>query len=65
LTAIVVEYARFVEVRQRRARVAEELIETRPGTPVRVSRPAVDDQAVELSVSRTEASITRGDVDVR
>jgi hypothetical protein len=66
MTGIVVEYARFIEVRQRRARIVEQLIQPPPETPMAVRGPAsVDDRAVELGVTRTDASKPRGAVDVR
>ena len=42
MSAHVVEYSRFVEVRHRRARVAAELIQRSPETPVARPKPPSD-----------------------
>ena len=66
MAAIVVEYARFVEVRQRRARLAEEFTHPPREPAMGVSNPeSVDDHAAEVGVPRPDASITRGVIDVR
>ena len=60
-----VEYARFVEVQQRRARVTAEL-ERPPERPVPRTEPTAVDQCIDVDESPTppDASTTRGDVDV-
>jgi hypothetical protein len=66
MATMVVEYARFVEVRQRRARIAEELIQPARESPVVINPPASnDDRAVDPGASRSTASATRDAVDVR
>jgi hypothetical protein len=61
-----VEYARFVEVQQRRARIIAEL-ERPPETPAPRTGPTTVDQFIDVGESLTsvDASTTRGSVDVR
>jgi hypothetical protein len=61
-----VEYARFVEVQQRRARIIAEL-ERPPETPAPQTGPTTVDQFIDVGESLTsiDASTTRGSVDVR
>ena len=60
----VVEYARFVEVQQRRARVLAELLHRAPETPPATFGVAVDDQPTE-GLFPSDASTMHGTVDVR
>ncbi len=61
----VVEYARFVEVQQRRARVRAELLHRSPEGPRTTLGAAVDDHTTQVGVSHIDASTTPGTVDVR
>lgn len=55
MAGILVEYSRFVEVQQRRARVVEELRQPPAETPADTSMPAaVDDQLLEVGESRRQ-----------
>lgn len=66
MAAIVVEYARFIEVRQRRARIAEELTHPRPEAQAAISTSVSGrDHRVEGGVPNTDATVTRGSTDVR
>lgn len=66
MPGILVEYARFVEVQQRRARVAAELLGLRPPAPADIGgATASDDEPVQIAVFHIDASTTRGTVDVR
>lgn len=66
MPAIVVDYARFVEVQQRRARVAAELKRPRQTPAPPMGRTAIE-QFLDgrESVTSVDASTTRGTVDVR
>lgn len=65
MRGILVEYARFVEVQQRRARVAAELLALRPATPPDVvDAAAVADEPILVAVSHIDARPTHGNVDV-
>jgi hypothetical protein len=61
-----VEYARFVEVQQRRAWIIAEL-ERPPETPAPPTEPTAGDQCNDISQSpvSVDASAARGTVDVR
>ena len=66
MPGIVVEYARFVEVQQRRARVAAELLPTRKGERPLTGRTAIEQSlGVRESVTPPDASTTGHTIDVR
>lgn len=66
MAGIVVEYARFVEVRQRRARIAEELIHPTPRAAVDILEPvSVHEDAIALRAPGTDTAINREGVDGR
>ena len=66
MPGILVEYVRFVEVQQRRARMAAELLALRAATPADiVGAAAVDDEPIPVAVSHIDARPTPGNVDVR
>ena len=67
MAGILIDYARFVEVQQRRARIAAELGQTQQ-TPASRTRVTPIDHAVEASEppqAVVDAKMTRGVVDVR
>lgn len=66
MTAIVIEFARFVEVRTRRARIAEEFTHplNEPTVPVRSPEPHDDDNGQVGVAVAADASSARGGVDV-
>lgn len=57
MTGILVEYARFLEVRKRRARIAEEFTDPSPRTPGDVHKPEPDDKVVSVDVPPAGAPI--------
>lgn len=66
MAAIVVEYARFIEVRERRARIAEAFTHPPPEAPAAVSTSVpAHDSGVEVGVPPPDATITDLAVDVR
>jgi hypothetical protein len=60
MAATVIEYARFVEVQHRRARIVAEL-ERAARTPARLTEPTAVDPFIDVSESETsvDASTTR------
>ena len=52
----VVEYARFVEVQQRRARVLAELLHRAPEAPAATFGAAIDAESTEAALSHSDAS---------
>ena len=66
MPGMVVDYARFVEVQQRRARIAADLERPREAPPPPTGRTATEPYLdVGESVTSVDASTTRRTVDVR